>query len=473
MSALHSGIQYILRLSLKRDMVSFSQLAKAVDQLGGDVIALDLVRTEGDSTVRDLTVELPNAEKAGELQATLAEIDGVHIENLSDRTFLMHLGGKIEIQPRVQIKTRTDLAQIYTPGVARVVEAIAADPSKAFQLTVKRNMVAIVSDGSAILGLGNLGAKAALPVMEGKAVLFKALADVDAFPICLDTQDLDAIVETVERIAPVFGGINLEDIAAPRCFEIEQRLSQRLEIPVFHDDQHGTAVVILAGLINAAKVVDKPLESLRVVICGVGAAGTATTHLLRHRGIRHIIGYDREGAIVRGKRYPNRPGWEEYARITNPENRSGSLRDVLTGADVFIGVSTGNLLTREDLASMAPRAITFLMANPEPEISPEIAETCAAVVATGRSDYPNQINNVLCFPGLFRGVLNCRARVITLGMKVAAAEALASVVRPEELGPEYIIPGVFNRMVVETVAAHVVRAAEADGVARRAPPTVI
>lgn len=469
MSAVHSGLQYILRLLLNRDMVTFSQIVKVVDEIEGDIVALDLVRTEEESTVRDLTVELPTPQHLANLESALRALPGVHIENVSDRTFLMHLGGKIEIASRVQIKTRTDLAQIYTPGVARVVEAIAEDPSKAFQLTIKRNMVAIVTDGSAILGLGNLGARAALPVMEGKAVLFKDLANVDAFPICLDTQDSDEIVETVCRIAPGFGGINLEDIAAPRCFEIEERLSSRLDIPVFHDDQHGTAVVILAGLINAAKVVKKDLKSLRVVVAGIGAAGTATTDLLLHLGVRNIIGYDRDGAIVRGQAYPRRAQWEQYAARTNPENRSGNLRDLLTDADVFIGVSTGNLLTTDDLAVMAPGAIAFLMANPTPEIAPEQASQVVQVVATGRSDYPNQINNVLCFPGLFRGVLNCRARTITMGMKVAAAEGLASVVGADELGPEYIIPGVFNRRVAETVAAQVARAAEAEGVARRVP----
>ena len=470
---MHSGLQYILRLGLNRDTVTFSQLVKIVDEIGGEIVALDLVRTEEETTVRDLTVELPSPGLLSALTTGLRSLPGVSIQNVSDRTFLMHLGGKLAITSRVQVKTRTDLAQIYTPGVARVVEAIAADPNKAFQLTIKRNTIAIVTDGSAILGLGNLGAKAALPVMEGKAVLFKELAEVDAFPICLDTQDTEEIIETVTRIAPGFGGINLEDIAAPRCFEIERRLTERLEIPVFHDDQHGTAVVILAGLINAAKVVKKPLEGLKVVVAGVGAAGTAATELLLYRGIRDIVGYDREGPLVRGRQYPRRPAWEAYAAKTNPDNRDGSLRDLLRGADVFIGVSTGNLLQPDDLAVMAPGAIAFLMANPVPEIAPEAAERHVKVVATGRSDYPNQINNVLCFPGLFRGVLNCRARTITMGMKAAAAQALASVVRAEELGPEYIIPGVFNRQVADVVANAVARAAEVDGVARRVPPSVL
>jgi malate dehydrogenase (oxaloacetate-decarboxylating) len=355
----NTGVQYVLRLTLQRNAVGFSQLLHAVEECGGDVIALDLVRTEELTTVRDLTVVMPAAEALTRLEAALAAIPGVHVDNVSDRTFLMHLGGKIEVQPRVQVKTREDLSHVYTPGVARVVEAIAQDPGKAFQLTLKRNTVAIVTDGSAILGLGNLGPLAALPVMEGKAVLFKTLAGVDAFPLCLDTQDVDEIVETVVRIAPAFGGINLEDIAAPRCFEIERRLTERLDIPVFHDDQHGTAIVILAALINAAQVVGKQLESLRVVISGVGAAGTATTELLLAAGIRDIVGVDREGALHRGQSYPDRPSWERYASMTNPYNRSGSLRDVLEGADVFIGVSTGNVLKAEDLRVMARDPIVF------------------------------------------------------------------------------------------------------------------
>ncbi|MBX5467960.1 MAG: NAD-dependent malic enzyme [Firmicutes bacterium] len=472
MDSARSGIQYIMRLSLSRDRVTFSDLARAVDGIGGDIVALDLVRSEGAKTVRDLTVELPQPALVDALKAALERLPGVAVENISDRTFLMHLGGKIEIAPRVQVKTRSDLAHIYTPGVARVVEAIAQDPTKAFQLTLKRNTVAIVTDGSAILGMGNLGPRAALPVMEGKAVLFKTLANVDAFPLCLEVSGPDAIVETVVRIAPAFGGINLEDIAAPACFEVERRLEEALDIPVFHDDQHGTAVVALAGLINAAQVVKKPLPALRVVVAGVGAAGTAITKLLLHVGVRDIVGYDREGVIVRGRSYPDRPIWEEYAAITNPYRRTGTLREVLTGADVFIGVSTGHLLQPEDLQVMAPGAIAFLLANPEPEIAPEIAQEYAAVVATGRSDYPNQINNVLCFPGLFRGVLDSRARRITMGMKVAAAEALAGVVRPDERGPDYIIPGVFNRSVVDAVAEAVSRVAAAEGLARRARPTV-
>lgn len=466
-NVVQNGVQYIIRLIMQRDGLPFRHVVELVDDLGGDIIAWDLVRAEDQKTIRDLTVLMPTAAQLKGLTEQLSQLEGVAVENVSDRTFLMHLGGKIEIKPRVQIKTRADLSHVYTPGVARVVEAIAEDPSKAFQLTMKRNTVAIVTDGSAILGLGNLGPKAALPVMEGKSVLFKWLGNVDAVPICLDTTDTDAIVETVVRIAPAFGGINLEDISAPRCFEIERRLQERLDIPVFHDDQHGTATVILAGLINAAKVVNKPLTSMRVVIAGIGAAGTATTELLLHMGVKDIVGYDKEGAIVAGQSYPNHPQWQEYARKTNPHKRTGTLRELLRGADVFIGVSAGNLLTPDDIKEMARDAILFVMANPTPEIQPEVAQAYARVVATGRSDYPNQINNVLCFPGLFRGVLDSRARTVTMGMKVAAAEALAAVVKPEELGPEYIIPSVFNRNVVDKIAEAVSLAAEKDNVARR------
>ncbi len=463
------GVQYVLRLSLRRDRVEFSQLLHAVERHGGDVVALDLVRSEDQLTVRDLTIVMPQADAMPRLEEELRGLPGVEVEYVSDRTFLMHLGGKIEIQPRVQVKNREDLSHVYTPGVAKVVQAIADDPSKAFQLTAKRNMVAIVSDGTAILGLGNLGPLAALPVMEGKSVLFKVLAGVDAFPLCLDTTDVDGIVDTVVRIAPAFGGINLEDIAAPRCFEVEQRLKELLDIPVFHDDQHGTAIVILAALINAAKVVQKDLSSLKVVVSGVGAAGTATTELLLAAGISDIVGCDKDGAIRRNHVYPERPSWTRYAAMTNPHDRRGSVKEVLHGADVFIGVSAGNVLQPEDLRVMARDPIVFAMANPVPEVDPDRAQQFARVVATGRSDYPNQVNNVLCFPGLFRGVLDARARDITRTMKLAAAHALAAVVMPDELAADYIIPSVFNRRVVDAVALAVVHAAEAEGVARRVP----
>ena len=467
-----AGIQYIIRLHMLREMVPFRELVELVDTMGGDIIALDLVRAEDERTVRDLTVVMPSPEHLEQLEDALGRLPGTSVENVSDRTFLMHLGGKIEVHPRIQVKTRADLSHIYTPGVARVVQAIAADPSKAFQLTMKRNTVAIVTDGTAILGLGHLGPKAALPVMEGKSVLFKWLGKVDAIPLCLDTTDVDEIVETVVRVAPGFGGINLEDISAPRCFEIEERLKERLDIPVFHDDQHGTAIVILAGLLNAARVVGKKLEDMRIVVSGVGAAGTAATDLLLEAGVKEIIGYDREGPIIRTRKYPDRPSWERYAERTNPNLVEGSLNDIMKGADAFIGVSTGNVLTVEDVEAMAPDPILFVMANPDPEIQPELVQSKVGVLATGRSDYPNQINNVLCFPGLFRGLLDSRARRITMHMKLKAAEALASVVRPEELSSEYIIPSVFNQEVAGRVAQAVSKAAEDDGVSRRVPPSL-
>lgn len=446
------GIQYIIRLQMARDRAPFRALVEIVESVGGEIMALDVVRAEDDRTIRDLTVVIPSADQVEPLAHALAQLPGTVIEHVSDRTFFMHLGGKIEIHPRIQVKTRADLSHIYTPGVARVVTAIAEDPSKAFQLTMKRNTVAIVTDGSAILGLGNLGPHAALPVMEGKSVLFKWLGQVDAVPLCLDTTDVDEIVDTVVRIAPAFGGINLEDIAAPRCFAIEEKLAARLDIPVFHDDQHGTAIVILAGLLNAAQVVGKTFQDLRVVVSGIGAAGTATTELLLEAGIRDIVGYDRSGPILRTRTYPDRPSWNRYAARTNPHLRDGSLREIMTGADVFIGVSAGNILSVADVDAMAPDPILFIMANPDPEIQPELVQAQAGVLATGRSDYPNQVNNVLCFPGFFRGLLDSRACRITTQMKIKAAQAIAQVVPAKELSRDYIIPSVFNREVASRVA---------------------
>lgn len=388
-----------------------------------------------------------------------------------DETFRLHRGGKIEVVPKLPVTGPDDLSRVYTPNVARVCMAIYEDPLRAHALTIKRNTVAVVSDGSAVLGLGNIGPAAAMPVMEGKAMLFKQLAGVDAFPICLDTQDTEEIIRTVKALAPSFGGINLEDISSPRCFEIEERLIRELDIPVFHDDQHGTAVVILAGLINAAKVAGKRLQDCKVVVCGVGAAGIACTKMLLAAGIRRIVGVDREGAIVSGRAYAN-PAWAWYAEHTNPDRLEGSLSEVICGADIFIGLSGPGILRPADVRSMAADPIVFAMANPTPEIMPEEAAPFVRVMATGRSDYPNQINNVLCFPGMFRAVLDCRASRITEGMKLAAAEAIASVIRDEELSESYIIPSVFDRLVVERVRESVMRAAAADGVARLEPARV-
>ncbi|MFS0723926.1 NAD-dependent malic enzyme [Paenibacillus sp. 1P07SE] len=462
------GKTIILRLELDTKLANFSRAASAIEGAGGDVVAIDVIQTGRERTIRDLTVKVEAASMTNRIAAALGELPGIRLVNVSDRTFLLHLGGKIAIAPKSPIQNRDDLSRVYTPEVARVCTAIHEDPSKAFTLTVKRNMVAVVSDGSAVLGLGNIGPYAAMPVMEGKAMLFKQFAEVDAFPICLDTQDTESIIASVKAIAPAFGGINLEDIAAPRCFEIERRLREELDIPVFHDDQHGTAVVLYAGLINALKLVGKSISDVRIVVCGIGAAGTACTKMLLAGGARHVLGVDREGILTADRTYAH-PMWQWYAEHTNPDRLQGGLAEALQQADVFIGVSAGGILTREHIRSMAEQPIVFAMANPEPEIRPELAEDLVAVFATGRSDYPNQINNVLCFPGIFRGALDCRASEINEPMKLAAAEAIAAVIEPEELGPHYIIPSVFNQRVVEEVRRRVIQAALQSGVARKEP----
>ncbi len=440
------------------------QLTSAIGSVGGDIRALDIVRVEGNGIVRDITVLAADADHAQKLIRHMSAVPGVEVLEYSDRTFLAHLGGKIEVTPRHAIRTRDDLSMVYTPGVARICMAIVEDPRRVRNLTIKRNAVAIVSDGSAVLGLGNIGADAAIPVMEGKSMLFKEFGSVDAFPICLATQDVDEIVATVVNIAPIFGGINLEDIAAPRCFEIERRLTALLDIPVFHDDQHGTAIVVTAALINALKIVGKRVEDVRVVCLGVGAAGTAVTSLLLAAGVGSVIGVDRDGIISAGE--PGlTPAQSIYAAATNPTRLTGGLGDALVGSDVFIGTSVGGALDPELVRLMAPRPIVFALANPEPEVQPEAIEELAAVIATGRSDYPNQINNVLCFPGFFRGLLDCGAAQITDGMKLAAARAIAAVVG-DDLHPEYVIPSVFNRDVAPAVAAAVSAEARSSGLGR-------
>jgi malate dehydrogenase (oxaloacetate-decarboxylating) len=421
----------------------------------------------GERVLRDITVKARDSSHGQEIVDRLRRIAGVRIANISDRTFLMHLGGKIEIRSKVPIRTRDDLSMAYTPGVARVCLAIREDVSRAFTLTIKQNTVAVVTDATAVLGLGDIGPEAAMPVMEGKAMLFKELAGVDAFPLCLNTKDPDRIVETVKCVAPAFGGINLEDIAAPRCFDIEARLQKELDIPVFHDDQHGTAVVVLAALLNALKIVKKEPRRLKVVVCGVGAAGTATIKILQAVGVRHILGVDEHGIL-----YPGRPVGMDFmkswvAQATNPASLQGTLSDAVAGADVFIGLSAPRILGVRDLKRMARDRIVFAMANPVPEVQPEEAVRHVRVLATGRSDYPNQINNVLCFPGFFRGLLDARARDVNDEMKIAAAHAIASCVGRGELGPEYIIPSVFNKHCAPAVAGEVVRAAQRTGVARR------
>jgi malate dehydrogenase (oxaloacetate-decarboxylating) len=468
MRTLNTGQSVILRLEIRTDIAKFGDVVTTINDEGGDLVAIDVIQTKRDVTIRDLTVNIAESHLTDRIVERVRQIKGVTVVNVSDRTFLLHLGGKIETKLKVPIQNRDDLSRVYTPDVARVCMAIRDEPRKAFTLTIKRNTVAVVSDGSAVLGLGNIGPLAAMPVMEGKAMLFKQLADVDAFPICLNTQDTEEIIRTVKAIAPAFGGINLEDISSPRCFEIEERLKRELDIPVFHDDQHGTAVVLYAALIGALKLVGKRIDQIKVVVCGMGAAGIACSNILLAAGVKDLIGVDKEGTLVAGRPYAN-PIWTSFAERSNPRRVTGSLKDAIEGADVFIGLSVGGILRREDVLRMAPDPIVFAMANPVPEIAPEEIEDIAAVVATGRSDYPNQINNVLSFPGIFRGALDCRASTINEEMKMAAAEAIASVISDEERNKLYIIPSVFNQEVVKRVRDRVVEAAIRTGVARRIP----
>jgi malate dehydrogenase (oxaloacetate-decarboxylating) len=455
-----------LRVHLDDRPGAFADLAHAIGVAGGNLGAIDLVRVEHGKKVRDVTVDAASADHIEAIVATVRGVAGVEVEHVSDRTFLLHLGGKIEMVSKSPLRTRDDLSMAYTPGVARVCRAIADDPVKVWNLTIKQNTVAVVTDGTAVLGLGDIGPEAAMPVMEGKAMLFKEFGGVDAWPICLATKEVDEIVAAVAAIAPGFGGINLEDISAPRCFEIESRLKELLDIPVFHDDQHGTAVVVIAAFLNSLRLVDKRPEDVRVVMTGVGAAGVATTDMLLAAGVRNIIGCDRKGALHRG-RDDLGPWKAAFAERTNPDNFSGTPDEALAGADVFVGLSGPGAITREGIEAMADGAIVFAMANPTPEVSPEEIEGLAAIIATGRSDYPNQINNVLAFPGIFRGALDVRASQINEEMKLAAAQAIAAVVKPDELSPEYVIPSVFNREVAPLVASAVAAAAEESGVARR------
>ncbi|SFE81680.1 malate dehydrogenase (oxaloacetate-decarboxylating) [Paenibacillus algorifonticola] len=456
----------IFRLQIDKELTSLGDIAAAIERTSGDIVGIDVISSSRASTVRDITVNVSDQAHSKLIVESLQKLQGVKVIHVSDRTFLVHLGGKIEITSKIPVKNRDDLSRVYTPGVAQVCTAIAEQPNKAYSLTIKRNTIAVVSDGTAVLGLGDIGPMAAMPVMEGKAMLFKEFAGVDAFPICLDTKDTDEIIRIVKAIAPAFGGINLEDISSPRCFEIEERLKRELDIPVFHDDQHGTAVVILAGLLNALKITGKQMSDIKVVVNGIGAAGIACSKMLLAAGVRNLIGVDREGAIHRNKHYDN-PHWTAFAQLTNPNLETGSLPEVIKDADVFIGVSAPNILKVDDVQSMAKDPIVFAMANPIPEIDPELAEPYVRVMATGRSDKPNQINNVLCFPGIFRGALDCRASEINEAMKLAAAQAIASVVTDEELNETYIIPSVFNQKVVEKVREAVIEAAYRTGVARK------
>ena len=458
-----------IRAEVENTPGTLGRLTTAIGDAGGSIGALDLVEVVGDHVmVRDITVLAIDEGHVETIRSAVEAVEGVHVRDVADRTFLMHMGGKIEVRSKIPLTNRDDLSMAYTPGVARVCNAIAKDPEEVHTFTIKKNSVAIVTDGTAVLGLGDIGPYAALPVMEGKALLFKEFAGIDAFPICLNVEHPDQLVESVERLEPVFGGINLEDIAAPHCFEVEERLQASLDIPVFHDDQHGTAVVVLAALRNALKVVDKDMADLKVVIAGVGAAGVAIAKILTNAGVPNVIGVDRKGAIYEGRDALN-PAKQWLAEHTNPEMRRGALHEVMPGSDVFVGVSGPGLITRDDLRVMHKDPIVFALANPDPEITPEEADGLAAVIATGRSDYANQINNVLCFPGIFRGALDASATSITEHMKLAAADAIAQAVPDSDLAPSYVVPSVFNKRVVELVATAVADAARADGVCRARP----
>ena len=456
----------IVRLKIDNKVGMLASVNRVISEMGGVVGAIDLVGPEDGVLVRDISIFTNDPDHSDKIIESIKKTPGVEFVNFYDRTFLVHLGGKISIRNRIPVKTRDDLSMAYTPGVARICMEIHQDPEDAYKLTTKGNTVAVVTDGTAVLGLGNIGPKAAMPVMEGKAMLFKEFADIDAWPICLDTTDTEEIIRIVKAIAPGFGGINLEDIAAPRCFEIEQRLREELEIPVFHDDQHGTAVVTTAALINALKVVGKNVEKIKVIVSGAGAAGIACTKMIMHLGVKNLIVCDSKGAL-HSKRTNLNPSKNWIAENSNPEKESGSLKEVIAGADVFLGVSAPNIIGQKDVKNMAKDPIVFAMSNPDPEISPEEASPFAAVMATGRSDYPNQINNVLCFPGIFRGALDCRSNTINEEMKLAAAHAIAGVVDDGHLNADYIIPSVFDTTVVKNISESVQVAAYKTGVARR------
>jgi malate dehydrogenase (oxaloacetate-decarboxylating) len=448
-----------IRIQLPNQAGMLAQVTQAIGAAGGSIGQIDLIEQTRKILTRDITVDASSTEHAEKIVAAVKQLDAIKVVNVYDRTFNLHRGGKISVQAKIPLKSQDQLAMAYTPGVGRICTAIANDPELVYSLTIKSNTVAIVTDGSAVLGLGNLGPAGALPVMEGKAMLFKEFAGIDAFPICLATQDTDAIVEAVKNIAPVFGGVNLEDISAPRCFEIEARLQQELDIPIFHDDQHGTAIVSLAALINSLKLVRKSLDQIQIVINGAGAAGLAIARLLQKAGAAQITICDSQGILSHNRADLNQQKREFVV------TQSGSLADAMMGADVFLGVSAPGVVTPEMVKSMATDPIVFAMSNPIPEIQPELVSNDVAVMATGRSDYPNQINNVLAFPGIFRGALDCRAKTMTTSMFLEAAEAIASLIKPTDLDRERIIPSVFDERVAPTVAAAVQRAARAEGIA--------
>ena len=454
MASTSPGYGITIRVEGSPELQPVALITTTITNAGATITALDVVESLLERVVIDVTCDTVDADHAQQIHDALSKHDGLTVRKVSDRTFLLHLGGKIEVTSKVPLKTRDDLSRAYTPGVARISQAIVDDPSDVRRLTMKRNTVAVVTDGSAVLGLGNIGPSAALPVMEGKAALFKRFANVDAWPVCLDTQDVDEIVRTVQLIAPVYGGINLEDISAPRCFEVERRLRELLDIPVFHDDQHGTAIVVLAALRNALKLVKKDMGQVKIILSGAGAAGTAIARLLVLSGAQHIIAFDKDGVINKDSQSDD-PMRDWFIEHSNQENFSGDVHQAMVGADVFIGVSAPKVLNEEDVAAMAPGSIVFALANPDPEIDPVIARKYAAVVATGRSDHPNQINNVLAFPGIVRGLLDAHAHKITDKLLVAAAEAIADCVSPSQLNTSFIVPSVFDPNVVTKVAAAV------------------
>jgi|TARA_B100001750_G_scaffold31034_1_gene21156 malate dehydrogenase (oxaloacetate-decarboxylating) len=445
-------------------------LAKIINTIsnnGGDMSAIDVVSIEGDYIVRDLTINTNGNDHAEKIIDKLNTLKEVNIQNVSDQTFLLHLGGKIEVNSAFDISTRDDMSKAYTPGVGRISSHIHKTPEAAWALTTKSHTIAVVTDGSAVLGLGNIGPEAALPVMEGKAMILKNFANVDAWPICLNTQDEDEIVDIVKAISPGFGGINLEDISAPRCFYIEQRLKQEIDIPVFHDDQHGTAIVVLAALINSLKIVNKKPKDIKIVIAGVGAAGIACANILMDYGVKNIIGIDRQGIVSRNRNYNDNIYKKNFAEKTNPENIKGDLKKALKNADCFIGLAGPNMVTKEMLEQMKPQSIVFALANPVPEIMPELIPSNVKVMATGRSDYPNQVNNSLAFPGIFKGILEVRAKSITDKMKISAAKAIASVIPRRLLSSDFIIPSVFDKNVVKSVSENIAAAAVKEGVSRK------
>ncbi len=465
--------QYSITIRVRfdsRQKGAFAQLTSAIGDAGGGIAAVDTVGSDHRGVTRELVVNASDLEGADAILAAVGGIDGITVLESWDRTFKMHQGGKIELEARVPLDDRDDMSVAAMPGVAQVCRAIADDPDKAFELTLKSNMVAVITNGTAVLGLGDIGAAAGFPVMEGKSMLFKEFGEVDSYPIAIDSTEADVLIETCAAIAPAFGGINLEDIAAPVCFEVEDRLKEMLNIPVFHDDQHGTAIVVLAALINALKITGGKIEDLKVVCNGIGASGVACSKILMQAGVKNIIGCDTRGAIYNGRTENMNSMKDWYAENTNPEGIRGDLTEAIKGADLFLGLSGPDTFKLNQLKTMAKDPIVFAMANPVPEIMPEVAAGHVSVMATGRSDYPNQINNVLAFPGIFRGALDVRASSISEGMKVAAAEAIAGVIPDDELNPDYIIPSVFNRAVAPAVAAEVRRVAVDEGLARVSPP---